>query len=93
MGEKSKKCANPSSKYVRTKSGNYNNPAAEFPPSIADNNLLHTIASSVCKKMNKSNTEEAGCAVYGEITPVRNLMSSQKYQKLAPHSDHPWSYL
>jgi hypothetical protein len=72
-GKKSKKCANPSSKYVRTKSGNYNNPATEFPPSVADNDLLHTIASSVCKKMNKSNIEEAGCAVCGEITPVRNL--------------------
>ena len=25
------------------------------------------------KKMNKSNIEEAGCAVCGELTPVRNL--------------------
>jgi hypothetical protein len=58
---------------LRSKSGNSNNLATEFPPSIADNDLLHTIASSVCKKMNKSNIEEAGCAVCGEITPVRNL--------------------
>ena len=58
---------------MRTKSGNSNNLATEFPPSIADNDLLHTIASRVCKKMDKSNIEEAGCAVCGEITPVRNL--------------------
>ena len=67
---------------MRTKSGNYNNPATEFPPSIADNNLLHTIASSVCKKMNKSNIEEAGCAVCREITLVRNL---SRVKNILPH--------
>ena len=81
-GKKSKKCANPSSKYVRTKSGNSNNLATEFPPSIADNDLLHTIASRVCKKMDKSNIEEAGCAVCGEITPVRNLSRVKNIKKL-----------
>jgi len=69
-GKKSKKCAHPSSKI---KSGNSNNLATEFPPPIPENDLLHTIASSVCKKMDKSNIEEAGCAVCGEITPVKNL--------------------
>ena len=54
----------------RTKTKNTTDLAAEFPPTVANNDLYHTIALNACKKMDKSNIEEAGCAVCGEL---RNL--------------------
>ena len=61
------------------KTGNHkkdklNHIADDFPPDISDiNNLSHTIISSVCRKMDKSNIEEAGCAVCGELKSLKNL--------------------
>ena len=37
---------------------------------------------NTCKKMNKSNIEEAGCAVCGELTPVKNLSRVKNIKKL-----------
>ena len=72
--KKSKKFTDqPASSDFRTKTKNTTDLATEFPPTVADNDLCHTIALNVCKKMNKSNIEEAGCAVCSELTPVRNL--------------------
>ncbi|KAF8798442.1 hypothetical protein BYT27DRAFT_7123602, partial [Phlegmacium glaucopus] len=45
----------------------------EFPPDIMDDNLAHTILSSACNKMLPKNFEEAGCAVCGELKPLRNM--------------------
>ena len=43
-----------------------------FPPHIPED-LVHTIASSACKKMDKANIEEAGCAVCGELKQLKQL--------------------
>ena len=67
-----------------TQTGNYKNiegnklnlVTPEFPPNISDrNDLSHTIISisSACRKMNKSNIEEAGCSVCGELKSSKSL--------------------
>ena len=45
----------------------------DFPPEPADANLVNTILSKACKKMKPMNLQEAGCAVCGELKPVREL--------------------
>ncbi|KIM38063.1 hypothetical protein M413DRAFT_44421, partial [Hebeloma cylindrosporum] len=56
----------------------------EFPPSPLDSKLSHDIITSACKKMSKSNLEEAGCAVCGELKPL-NTMSKLKNIKNLLH--------
>ena len=46
---------------------------AEFPPLPLDPQLGHKIIASACKRMNKSALEEAGCAVCGELKPLKTL--------------------
>ena len=81
--KKSKSCTNhPGSSHSRIKTRNISDHITEFPPAIADNDLCHTIALNACKKMNKSNIEEAGCAVCGELTPVKNLSQVKNIKKM-----------
>ena len=81
--KKSKSCTNhPGSSHSRIKTRNISDHITEFPPAIADNDLCHTIALNACKKMNKSNIEEAGCAVCGELTPVKNLSRVKNIKKM-----------
>ena len=48
---KSKKFTNqPASSEFRTKTKNTTDLTTEFPPTVADNDLCHTIALNVCKK-------------------------------------------
>ena len=41
-----------------------------FPPEPADANLVNTILSKACKKMQPMNLQEGGCTVCGELKPV-----------------------
>jgi hypothetical protein len=59
-------------KQDQKKSKNLKNIVHEFPPKISDDHC-HTIISNACKKLNKDNIEEAGCAVCGELKPLKNL--------------------
>ena len=45
----------------------------DFPPEPADANLINTILSKACKKMQPMYLQEGGCAVCGELKPVREL--------------------
>jgi uncharacterized Fe-S cluster protein YjdI len=81
--KKSKSYSNYSgSSHSKVKTRNISDHLNQFPPTIADNDLCHTIALNACKKMNKSNIEEAGCAVCGELTPVRNLSRLKNIKKI-----------
>ena len=60
---------------LKLKSKNLNsqkNLVHDFPPEISDDHY-HTIISNACQKMNKDNIEEGGCAVCGELKPLKNL--------------------
>ena len=52
----------------------------DFPPGPASPELTHTILTNACKKMFPGNLEEDGCAICGELKPVRG-MSSRKAMK------------
>ena len=81
--KKSKSYSNhPGSSHSKVKTRNLSDHIAQFPPTIADNDLCHTIVLHACKKMNKSNIEEAGCAVCGELTPVRNISRLKNIKKM-----------
>ncbi|KDR79829.1 hypothetical protein GALMADRAFT_18262, partial [Galerina marginata CBS 339.88] len=54
----------------------------DFPPDALDAELGHSILSSACKKMSPSNIEEAGCAVCGELKPVKNLSRLKSIKNL-----------
>ena len=45
----------------------------DFPPEPADANLINTILSKSCNKMQPMYLQEGGCAVCGELKPVREL--------------------
>ena len=45
----------------------------EFPPDPADASLANAILSNACKKMQPKYLQEGGCAVCGELKPVREL--------------------
>ena len=45
----------------------------KFPPDPADSNLIHTILTKICDKMQPKKLEEAGCAVCGELKPMQEL--------------------
>ncbi|KAJ6549431.1 hypothetical protein DFH09DRAFT_855976, partial [Mycena vulgaris] len=44
-----------------------------FPPKPPSEKLLHKIASGFCDEMNPAVFEEAGCAICGQLTPLREL--------------------
>ena len=47
--------------------------AAEFPPKPVDINLSHKIVGDFCENSTPDTLEEAGCAVCGQLVPVRQL--------------------
>ena len=48
-------------------------PSTNFPPALVDTNLAYTIVSQAAKRMMPQNVEEAGCAVCGELHPLKQL--------------------
>ena len=45
----------------------------EFPPKPLDNNLSHKIISNFCETLTPDALDEAGCAVCGQLVPVKQL--------------------
>ena len=56
--------------------------ATSFPPPPLSKNLAHAIITKACQKMNKENIEEAGCAVCGQLTGIRQLSSLKSVKNL-----------
>jgi hypothetical protein len=53
-----------------------------FPPNPLDKIQAHTIMSAACKKMLPENIEEGGCAVCGELYPIKNLSRLKNIKNL-----------
>jgi hypothetical protein len=48
-------------------------PSVEFPPAPLDLNLRRHIIDQACGRMNAENINETGCAVCGELKPLRDM--------------------
>ena len=68
---------------------NVNDLTDSFPPPPVTKALAHTIITSACKKMSKTNIEEAGCAVCGQLTPLNQLSSLKSVKNLLHVLDAP----
>ncbi|KDR71676.1 hypothetical protein GALMADRAFT_74671, partial [Galerina marginata CBS 339.88] len=60
-------------KVPKTQSNERADLSTPFPPDPLDNNLAHKILTSACTRILPKNIEEAGCAVCGELKPLRNM--------------------
>ncbi|KIL57946.1 hypothetical protein M378DRAFT_15905 [Amanita muscaria Koide BX008] len=62
-----------------------------FPPQPLTRSLAHTIVTSACKKMGKKNIEEAGCAVCGQLTPLKHLSKLKSVKNILHVLEAPGS--
>ena len=79
---KTKAPSNTTQEFSNIQKDSSENATIEFPPPPVDSELAHRIIASACHKMDSSAIEESGCAICGELKPLKGMSKLKSVKNL-----------